>query len=302
MASDSITFASDRVAENFGRDTTPPAQPEKTSAPVMGAKEPAAAPQAGSSKPSKLRSAGNAAADLIMGIGVFITGGIFALGGYRRVTALRLTVEAVIVAVIVGALYYSAKTWLYPYTDGVDFGDPLQRAMLFVLSAIVFAYLGGMVVHIGWNRKGDPKISMIVLALGMTLIGLRIASVGMAYGEVRVADARVAAAEAGVDALSSTIGLMKAEGVDPKPAARIIMDFQKKVYGSKYIEGFYSKIGVPDDKIAATGDEAPAEPANAAIPGSVSTGAVEADGASGTGVVVEQEKATSPATGEGSAQ
>ena len=291
MAIDSITFASDRVvAENSGRETSPPAPPEKTP-PTVEAMEPTA------DAPSRLRSAGNAVADLIMGIGVFVTGGVFALGGYRRVTALRMTVEAVIVAAIVGALYYSAKTWLYPYADGVDLGDPLQRAMLFVLSAIVFAYLGGMVVHIGWNRKGDAKISMIVLALGMTLIGLRIASVGMAYGEVRVADARVASAAAGVDALSSAIDLMKAEGIDPEPVARNMMDFQKKVYGSRYIEGLYSKIGVSEEKIPASGDEPPAGSADADIQGSVPAAADRAGGASETGAGAEKEASPSAVGG-----
>ncbi|MNU29078.1 hypothetical protein D3C71_175250 [compost metagenome] len=254
MSSDSITFASDQIG--FGRDGAPAAAPtlaEPSTTEKSAVK--AGPPEA---KSSKLKSAGNAFSDLIMWIGVFITGGIFGLVGYRRVTALRLTIEAGIVAVFAGALYYTTKTWLHPYTDGVDMHDPLQRALLFVLGAIVLAYLGGMVVHVGWHRKGDPKVSMLVLAVGMTLIGLRIASVGMAFGEIKAVDAKVEAGAAGLTALKSTIEVMKAGGVDPKPVAKVILDFQKSVYGSKYIEGFYATSDKPKIEITPSDLEAPA--------------------------------------------
>jgi hypothetical protein len=259
MSKETISFASDPVGDGpigFGRDGAPAAasSPVEPSFPGKAAEK--AVPTA-EAKPSKLKSAGNAFADLIMWIGVFITGGIFGLVGYRRVTALRLTIEAGIVAVIAGALYYTTKTWLHPYTEGVDLGDPLQRAALFVLGAIILAYLGGMVVHVGWHRKGDPKVSMLVLAVGMTLIGLRIASVGMAFGEIRTVDAKVEAGTAGLAALKSTIEVMKAGGVDPKPVAQIILDFQKSVYGSKYIEGFYATSDRPKVEISPSDLEAP---------------------------------------------
>ncbi len=254
MSSDSITFASDPIG--FGRDGAPAAAPTPA-APSVTEKSPvsAAPPEA---KPSKLRSAGSAFADLVMWIGVFITGGFFAFVGYRRVTALRLTIEAGIVAAICGALYYTTKTWLHPYTDGVDLGDPLQRAILFVLGAMILAYLGGMVVHVGWHRKGDPKVSMLVLAVGMTLIGLRITGLGLAFGEIKAGDARRDAGAAGLTALQATIEVMKAEGVDPKPVGKIIMDFQKDIYGSKYIEGLYTAIGKPKKEITPSDLEAPA--------------------------------------------
>lgn len=254
MSSDSITFASDDPI-GFGRDGAPaPQTPPEHSA----EQRPAAKANQPGSKPSKLKSAGNAFADLIMWIGVFITGGIFGLVGYRRVTALRLMIEAGIVAVIAGALYYTTKTWLHPYTDGVDLHDPLQRALLFVLGAIILAYLGGMVVHVGWHRKGDPKVSMLVLAVGMTLIGLRIASVGMAFGEIKAVDAKVEAGASGLTVIKSTVEVMKAGGVDPKPVAKIILDFQKSVYGSKYIEGFYATSDKPKVEITPSDLEAPA--------------------------------------------
>lgn len=252
MSSDSITLSSDQIG--FGRDGAKAAAPAEPSATEKSSVK--AAPR--ETKPSKLKSAGNAFADLIMWVGVFITGGIFGLVGYRRVTALRLTIEAGIVAVIAAALYYTTKTWLHPYTDGVDLHDPLQRALLFVLGAIVLAYLGGMVVHVGWHRKGDPKVSMLVLAVGMTLIGLRIASVGMAFGEIKAVDAKVEAGAAGLAALKSTIEVMKADGVDPKPVAKVILDFQKSVYGSKYVESFYATSGKPKVEITPQDLEAPA--------------------------------------------
>jgi hypothetical protein len=256
MPKETISFASDPIG--FGRDGAP----APTAAPAEAAAsqktvEQKAAVSATEAKPSKLKSVGNAFADLMMWIGVFITGGIFALVGYRRVSAFRLTIEAVIVAIIAGALYYTTKTWLHPYADGVDLGDPLQRALLFILGAITLAYLGGMVVHIGWNRKGGPKASMLVLAVGMTLIGLRIASVAMAFGEIKAVDAKVEAGAAGLTALKSTIDVMKAGGVDPKPVAKIILDFQKSVYGSKYIEGFYATVDKPKIEISPSDLEAP---------------------------------------------
>lgn len=300
MSSDSITFASDQIG--FGRDGAPaavptPAEPSATEKSAVKTTLPEA-------KPSKLKSAGNAFADLIMWIGVFITGGIFALVGYRRVTALRLTIEAGIFAVIAGALYYTTKTWLHPYTEGVDLHDPLQRALLFVLGAIVLAYLGGIVVHVGWHRKGDPKVSMLVLAVGMTLIGLRIASVGLAFGEIKTVDAKVEAGAAGLTALKSTIEVMKAGGVDPKPVAKVILDFQKSVYGSKYIESFYTTSDKPKVEITPSDLEAPAaaakpekadeEPAADAV---VVPEVGSSDGVSGSG-----EAEAAPTVGGGSVQ
>jgi hypothetical protein len=205
------------------------------------------------SKPSKLKSAGDAFANLLMGIGVFITGGIFGLIGYRSFSIRRLTIEAVVFGLIATVMYFTTTTWLHPYTEALDLGDPLQRAVLFVVGAIILAYVGGMVVHVGWSRKGDPKMSMLVLAVGMTLIGLRIASLAMAFGEIKTVDAKVEAGAAGLKALTSTVDIMKAEGVDPKPVAALIMDFHKSIYGNKYVEAFYGitnkeKLVVPDQE------------------------------------------------------
>jgi hypothetical protein len=292
MSKETISFASDPIG--FGRDGAPASLSASEEVPAPGKpaeQKPISA--AADPRPSKLKSAGSAFADLIMWIGVFITGGIFGLIGYRRVSALRLTIEAGIVAVIGGALYYTTKTWLNPYTDGVDLGDPLQRAPLFILGAIILAYLGGMVVHVGWHRKGDPKISMLVLAVGMSLIGLRIASVAMAYGETKTVYARVEAGAAGLTALKSTIDVMKAGGVDPKPVAKIILDFQKSVYGSKYIEGLYAISDKPKVEITPADLEAPAtdaKPEKAAEP------------VSGSGTIIPEPETGSSAGVSGSGQ
>lgn len=242
MATDSITFASDRAGMGFGRAGTPPEKTEQVATALSEPKPEITGTAPEKTKPSKLKSAGNAVADLFMGIGVFLTGGVFGLAGYRRVSALRLIIESGIVAIIAVALYFATKTWL---PDGIDLADPLQRAAILVFVAIILAYLGGMVVHTGWNRKGDPKVSMLVLAVGMTLIGLRIASVALAVGEVRTVDAKVRVGEAALTAFKSTIDIMKQAGVDPKPLGAVIFDFQKEVYGSKYVKSFYAASDTP---------------------------------------------------------
>ncbi|NTF17816.1 hypothetical protein G6L37_05335 [Agrobacterium rubi] len=257
MATDSTNFAGDPAEASPNLGGRPAATPDVTAIPSPSVPS----TDAQTVKPSKLKNAGNAMADLIMAIGVYVTGGLFALGAYRKVTALRLLIEAAVVTLVVGVLYLTTRSWIGQYVEGLDFNDPLQRAALFGVSAIVLAYLGGMVVHIGWNRKGDPKVSMLFLAVGMTLIGLRIASLGMAFGEIRVANTRVAAAAAGLEALKSTVSVLKSEGVDPKPVGKIIVDFHREVYGSKYIENYYSKFGTSDDQttpveIEATTDNA----------------------------------------------
>ena len=240
MGKETIGFASD--LDGRDGDIASPDAPTSTSpSPASAAGSPAVGPTA-------LRKAGVAFADLMMWIGVFITGGIFGLLGYRRISVLRLCVEAAIVAGLAAAWYFAAGTWL-PSADALDLGDPLHRALAFTAGAVALAYIGGIVVHLGWHRKGDPKISMLVMAVGMTLIGLRIASLGMAYGQIKVADARIDAGSAGLAAIKSAVDVMKAEGVDPKPMAKVIIDFQKDIYGSKYIEGFYAMIGKPKETV-----------------------------------------------------
>jgi hypothetical protein len=134
---------------------------------------------------------------------------------------------------------------------------------------------------------------MLVLAVGMTLIGLRIASVAMAFGEIKAVDAKVEAGAAGLTALKSTIDVMKAGGVDPKPVAKIILDFQKSVYGSKYIEGFYATSDKPKIEITPSDLEAPAteaKPEKAAEP------------VSGSGTIIPEPETGSSAGVSGSGQ
>jgi hypothetical protein len=275
MSSDSMTFASDAI--RFGRDGASETAPPSPTAPATPEKDaPSKDQQATETRPSKLKSAGGAFADLMMWIGVVVTGGIFAMIGYRRVSAVRLAVEAAIISAIIAALLYTTKTWIHPFTEGIDLNEPLHRGILLVVCAIALAYVGGIVVHLGWHRKGDPKVSMLFVAVGMTLIGLRIASLGMAYGEIRVTDARRDAGAAGLTAIKATVDVMKAEGIDPKPVGKIIMDFQKDLYGSKFIEGVYSAIGKPKKEISPSDLEAPAPAAKPEISAGTSAGGVSA--------------------------
>jgi hypothetical protein len=197
-----------------------------------------------------IKRTGNAFADLMMFIGVFITGGVFALLGYRKVSILRLSIELLIIAAIGSALYYFGQPWLLPSgVSSLNIHDPLHRSLLFVAGAIVLAYAGGVVVSRAWNWKGDPRIAMLFLAIGMTLIGLRLTSVAFAVGEIRIASTRVDAGEAGLTAIKSAIAVLREHNVDPKPLAGVILRFQKDVYGSSVIEGFYASIGKPLVKI-----------------------------------------------------
>lgn len=241
MSTDSFEFASDR-------EKLPPAPATASASP-----EPVPAATNDGTKPqvttTAMQKAGNAMADLVMAAGVLVTAGIFGFVGYRKVSPTRMCIEAALAVAIMGGLYFMAGHLLHPHMDSLDLSQPLHRMPLLVLAAIILAYCGAIVVHRGWNHKGDPKVAMITLALGMTLIGLRITCLGMAYGEYRVANARIDAASAGMEALKQTADIVREQGGDTKPLAPIMIEFQKAVYGSEYASRVLVALGVKEELV-----------------------------------------------------
>lgn len=185
-------------------------------------------------KPTKVARTKEFLLDSILASGVFVFGGLFALLGLRKISLVRLAVEVLIISLVLAGAYYGLA-WSFPGSaSAFSIDEPLHRAIMFFLAALVFEYVGGLVVYRGWKYAGDPKVGMLILALGVGFLGIRVAGIGMMVGEIRVATARVVVGEASHKSFDATVAAMKEAGIDPKPMGAIIHTFMDDVYGPNF--------------------------------------------------------------------
>ncbi|WP_327211291.1 hypothetical protein [Rhizobium leguminosarum] len=207
--------------------------PEAPRAPAVPAEKPSAAPQ----KPRAVARAKWFVLDVLFAAGMFVLGGTLALYGLRKATILRVAVEVAIVAIFAVAGYL-ALGWFAPEaTSGWSLGEPLHRAAALVALAFALSYAGGTIAFWGWRYSRDPRVGMLLLAIGVSILGGRVAAIGMAFGELRVSQARVYTAAEALKGFKSSISVMKEAGVDPKPMAAVVKEFQSSVYGPAFAAG-----------------------------------------------------------------
>jgi hypothetical protein len=175
--------------------------------------------------------------DVLFAGGMFVFGGTLALYGLRKATILRVAVEVAIVAVFAVAGYFAIEWFAPEATSGWSLGEPLHRAAALVALAFALSYAGGTIAFWGWRYTSDPRVGMLLLAIGVSILGSRVAALGMAFGELRVSQARVYTAAEALKGFKSSISVMKEAGVDPRPMAAVVKDFQASIYGPAFAAG-----------------------------------------------------------------
>lgn len=246
------------------------AQSAPTAPTEQTATQPAAVParpvQDAQPKPEKPRVAARAKGfmlDVFFAVGVFVFGGTLALYGIRKASVLRVALEVALAAAFVVAGYLALGWFAADVVADWSLGKPLDRSAAFVALALVLSYAGGTVSYWGWRYSRDPRVGMLVLALGVALLGGRVASLGMAFEELRVSRARAYTADEAFDALAS---LWKRQpSIDVGEMKAVTEEFRSAVYGPSFATGLsdawkYRTI-VRDP---AVGVVAPAAPAKAA--------------------------------------